>query len=238
MSSILSKAAIDRAGKRLRDDAIPRPEDVAIYNEYRASLEPALREVAEVVSRWDPFTPHHVFSRLKRLDSVIDKLRRGHFRLSGINDIAGCRLIVDGIDRQNDAVNVLARQFPGCRITDYRTREHVSGYVAVHLNVRASAGHLVEIQVRTELQNRWAILSERLALMPHVGKGIKYGTGDAEILARLQHVSDIAAKFDAAQSARFSRAGSVSDGPAEAIEAALDREIDAILERADWLRGH
>jgi ppGpp synthetase/RelA/SpoT-type nucleotidyltranferase len=230
MSSTLSKAAIDRAGKHLRDDAIPRPEDVAIYNEYRASLAPALREVEDVVSRWDPFTPHHVFSRLKRVDNVIDKLRRGHVRLSGINDIAGCRVIVDGIDSQDYAVNVIARHFPGCRVTDDRTREHVSGYVAVHLNVRASTGQFVEVQVRTEIQNRWAILSERLALMPHIGKGLKHGAGDGELLVRLQRASDLATRLDAAQTA--------SGRSAESIQADLSREIDAILERADWLRGH
>jgi ppGpp synthetase/RelA/SpoT-type nucleotidyltranferase len=178
----LSKGAIDRAGKRLRDEAVPRPEDVAVYEQYRASLGDSLDEVVRQVGAWDPGQPHQpITTRLKRIESTIDKLRRGNFRLTGINDIAGCRLVVSGLARQDEAVSAIAAMFPGCRVTDYRRGQHVSGYVAVHLNVRSSRGHLVEVQVRTIVQNRWAVVSEHLSRLPQVGKEIKYGGGPANL---------------------------------------------------------
>jgi ppGpp synthetase/RelA/SpoT-type nucleotidyltranferase len=192
----LSKAAVDRAGKRLRDEVVPRPEDVAVYEEYRASLGESLAEVVSQVANWDPPQLQPVTTRLKRIESVIDKLRRGNFRLSGINDVAGCRLIVDGLRRQDDAVTAISGMFPGCRISDYRLREHISGYVAVHLNVRSSTGHLVEVQVRTVMQHRWALTSEELSRAPHIGKGVKYGSGPPELRDLLAALSRLAVSVD------------------------------------------
>lgn len=198
----LSKGAIDRAGKRLRDDEVARPDDVAVYDQYRASLADSLAEVVVRVVSSDPARHSNVSSRLKRIDSVIDKLRRGDFRLTGINDIAGCRLIVPGLIEQDEAVSVITAIFPGCRVTDYRERQHISGYVAVHLNVRSSQNQLVEIQVRTRRQNSWAILSERLAQMPHIGKAIKYGGGPARWQERMAGVSSLGVRLDRRERAR------------------------------------
>jgi ppGpp synthetase/RelA/SpoT-type nucleotidyltranferase len=190
MSSTLSKAAIDRAGKHLRDDAIPRPEDVAIYNEYRASLADRLAEVKAVVESVGVEREEDVAARLKRLESVVAKLRRQPtLKLSAIQDIAGCRVIVQGLSAQDVIVEKLTKAFPGCRVMDRRVQANNSGYRAVHLVVKTEDRRSVEIQVRTLAQHDWALFSEQLADHANVGMNIKYGGGPLMIRAALMKMS-------------------------------------------------
>lgn len=226
MSSTLSKAAIDRAGKRLRDDAIPRPEDVAIYNEYRASLEPALAEVEDVVRSIGG--EDAVSSRLKRLDSVIAKLRRGDFKLTQIQDIAGCRLLVLGLVEQDAALSTLLDALDCRRVTDYRTSDHIAGYTAVHMLCRADGEKPVEVQIRTLMQQLWALTSERLAHRPSVGMDIKYGTGPLDIRARLQVLSGRCREYDLLVGSGRMRAAELNS-----VHAEIEQEVADLLRLVD-----
>lgn len=89
-----------------------------------------------------------------------------------MQDIAGVRIVAD-MDRveQDAMVDRIRVLFDGSKVIDRRlTPSH--GYRAVHVIV-STGGHLVEIQVRTELQHLWAQAVERVADM--FGRGIRYG---------------------------------------------------------------
>jgi ppGpp synthetase/RelA/SpoT-type nucleotidyltranferase len=103
-----------------------------------------------------------------------------------MQDIAGCRLTVADIGKQDEVVAELKRLFARSIIVD--RRQHPShGYRAVHLIVDNS-GKFVEIQIRTSLQHLWAELSEKLSDV--VDGAIKYGGGDKDVRLLLNLVSD------------------------------------------------
>lgn len=107
----------------------------------------------------------------KTPESIVAKLRRSSTKLSRMQDIAGCRLVVDNRPRQDEAVEALLGIFPGAKVVD--RRKHPShGYRAVHLVVGAEH-RLVEIQVRTALQDRWANVVEHLG--EEIGVDLKHG---------------------------------------------------------------
>ena len=190
-----SNAAIDRLGKRLRDSDVPDPADVAAYIEWSATFEEPLRDVLNIVDEASVRAGvplDEKTSRIKQLYSIVAKLRRGHPRLSSIDDIAGCRVVVD---RETD-VNTLVLQLATAnvkRVRDYR-RQHRNGYRAVHLTLNNDAGQTVELQVRTEVQHAWAGVSERRAAI--VGHAVKYGGGPPEEQARLIMLSSIGRLLD------------------------------------------
>lgn len=222
----LSKAAINRAGDRLRDDAVPRPEDVAVYNAYVESLAVALAEVSGVVrsvsARGD------VAVRFKRLESAIAKLRRGNFKLSQIQDIAGCRLLVADLEEQDRALGALLAALDCRRVTDYRITDHISGYVAVHMLCRAGGDKPVEVQIRTRAQHTWALTSERLSKAASVGIDIKYGLGPAEVRAPLQALSKLCRQYDSRIAAGDSDRAFLTG-----LENAIKREVDVLLRAVD-----
>ncbi len=95
-------------------------------------------------------------------------------RLSQMQDIAGCRLIVDDFESQQVIVRRLHRQLaPLGKVKSVDRRRRPShGYRAVHLIVTVD-GKPVEIQVRTLYQHLWAELSESAA--DRYGSQVKYG---------------------------------------------------------------
>ena len=128
----------------------------------------------------------------KSTTSIVEKLRRESIRLSQMQDIAGCRHVCRGIREQDDVVARAADLFAGTRVIDRRNRPS-HGYRAVHLLVPVE-GYQIELQVRTELQQVWAQLSERLA--DRYGQGIKYGEGDDELLNMLTGTSLLMARLE------------------------------------------
>ena len=155
--SQFSKAAIDRLGKRLRDSETPDPADVAAYIEWSATFEEPLRATLDIIDaacERAGVSLDEKTSRIKQLYSIVAKLRRGHPRLSSIDDIAGCRAVVE---READ-VNALVLQLATAqvkRVRDYRQRDR-NGYRAVHLTLVNDSGQAVELQLRTEIQHVWA----------------------------------------------------------------------------------
>ena len=112
-----------------------------------------------------------VAQRLKRMPSIISKLERlPRISLSQMQDIGGCRVVVEGPDHAFD----LAADLAGSRIRhglvrykNYITHPRPSGYRGIHLvysynSERSSQwqGLKVEVQVRSELQHQWATAVE------------------------------------------------------------------------------
>ena len=192
----LSNNQIDRLGDRLRDRV--RPEDRELYFDWREEFVTALDEVQ---SRVESALPRlGAVPRRKTLDSTTAKLVRETIRLSQVQDIAGCRIVVEDLDRQNDAVERLLREFDEARVEDLRHAPH-HRYRAVHVIVRATNGRVVEVQVRTVLQDVWAQLSEKLA--DRFGIEVKYGQGPHAVHSALDYMSEVGWAVDSGGDTAF-----------------------------------
>ena len=185
-------SSLIKLGHRLRE--VPSDDDVLRYDAFRAGFQPALEEIERRCRGLVPLASS-LTARLKTLESTQAKLRRQASRLHRIQDIAGLRVVVANTVIQDEALVALAAAFPSCHIDDYRvSTQH--GYRAVHVIVRSTSGHSVEIQLRTVPQNVWANLSELLAqgLAPE----LKYGSGPPKALEALASLSQVTTDFDEA----------------------------------------
>jgi ppGpp synthetase/RelA/SpoT-type nucleotidyltranferase len=168
------KAQVDNLGDRLRA-GLPNDNDLDLLDAYRQSFELAYRKVVNMIRVTSGDTP--TGRPGKSTTSIIAKLNRETMRLSQMQDIAGCRLVVDDLEAQQAVVRRLQRQLAALgkvKSVDRRRRPS-HGYRAVHLIVTVN-GKPVEIQVRTLYQHLWAELSESAA--DRHGNQVKYG-GDA-----------------------------------------------------------
>ena len=189
-----SKSALDRAGRRLKESESPPDEDLNLYNAYRTSFAPHLRNLVKtIVSAINDAAEISMDTRLKQPKSVIAKLRRHQTKLSTIEDIGGCRIIVETMLDARSVVDVLSDSLDVVRKRDYWDGLH-DGYRACHLIARLSERHRVEIQVRTEIQNEWANLSEYLS--HRVDPEVKYGGGPPTLRSDLDRLSWKGAELD------------------------------------------
>jgi hypothetical protein len=118
-------------------------------------------------------------------------------KLSRMQDITGCRILVGDIAEQNRAAKILQMDFPDAITMDRRTKPS-HGYRAIHLVVRVQGRHL-EIQIRTYLQHRWADLSQKLA--DCVDSAIKYGGGPGKWQTLLFDLGITVAEYENLESA-------------------------------------
>lgn len=182
-SSDLTKSQVDRLGDRLRKGDISE-DDLRLLDTYRRSFTEVYEQIVTLIR--DRLELEPTGRPAKSTTSIVEKLRRESIRLSQIQDIAGCRLIVSDIAAQDFVVTQLKGIIDKSVTVD--RREHPShGYRAVHVIVD-SGSKLVEIQVRTSLQHLWAEVSEKLSDV--VDSRIKYGEGDEVVLTLLGGMSD------------------------------------------------
>lgn len=170
----MSKTQIDRLGDRLKKGGIT-DDDLRLLDTYRRSFTEAYGIVIGDIRQKLKLEP--TGRPAKSTTSVSDKLRRESIRLTQIQDIAGCRIIVLDIANQNEVVESLENLFENVSVVDRRERPS-HGYRAVHLIINL-LGKPIEIQVRTAMQHLWAELSEKYSDV--VNPAIKYGGGDEEI---------------------------------------------------------
>jgi hypothetical protein len=142
-------------------------------------------------------------------------LKRESIRLSQLQDIAGCRVVVPSAVRQEQVLSRLTNRFPGSRIVDRRVQPS-HGYRAIHLIV-AVDGMLVEVQLRTALQHAWAELSEKTADM--LDPAIKYGGGPEAFRNALLDLSQVLERVERFELETSRRRREVARG-ARGLEAA------------------
>jgi ppGpp synthetase/RelA/SpoT-type nucleotidyltranferase len=150
-----------------------------------------LRSMVKTRNLWGRVT-----QRLKRVDRIVGKLVRfPEMALSRMEDIGGCRVVVRTLEdlqqlqsRIQDAWSKDIR-----RVRDYITNPKPTGYRAVHLVVNRK-DVLVEIQLRTTMQHRWAMEVERLEFKTRAL--LKDGKGDPQILRFFQVLGDALAALD------------------------------------------
>jgi ppGpp synthetase/RelA/SpoT-type nucleotidyltranferase len=183
----VSKTQIDRLGDRLKKREITET-DLRMLDEFRHSFYEAYKVVISTIKKELGLEP--TGRPAKSTTSIYEKLQRESIRLTQVQDIAGCRLIVFGVLEQERVVGLLAKVFEDAEIIDRRaTPSH--GYRAVHLIVTRGE-KLVEVQVRTSYQHVWAELSEKLSDL--FDPTIKYGGGDETLIQLLAHWSGVVQK--------------------------------------------
>jgi len=164
----LSNSQINKLGNRLR--VYPHSDqDLQLLDEFRNSYSQTFDAVRRILQRR---SVEPVARNIKSTLSIVAKLRRQpNLNLSQIQDIAGCRIIVPNIARQDEEVKDLRVDFPEAHVKDRRlVPSH--GYRAVHVIARVDQKSF-EIQVRTLLQQQWAELSEKASDI--IDPEIKYG---------------------------------------------------------------
>jgi putative GTP pyrophosphokinase len=184
-----TKSQIDRLGERLRKGS-PSEADLRLLDEYRRSFGEAYDEVVRTIKKRLNLQP--TGRPAKSTTSIIEKLRRESIRLSQVQDIAGCRVIVANVRAQDRAVQLLQKAFLNTVVLNRKTTPS-HGYRAIHVTVRISET-LIEIQVRSTLQHLWAEFSERLA--DKVDPAIKYGGGHEQIRQALSQASELVAEYE------------------------------------------
>jgi putative GTP pyrophosphokinase len=187
---VTSRTQIDKLGERLK--AGPTTEaDLRLLDEYRLTFAGAYQAVIDQIVALGLGPTGRPAKSTK---AIIEKLRRESIRLTQIQDIAGCRVIVETMTEQDSAVAALRLATPVSTVLDRRVRPSY-GYRAVHV-VAEVAGHPVEVQVRTRRQHVWAELSEKVA--DSFDPAIKYGGGPLAVRAALETFSDVIYRVDCA----------------------------------------
>lgn len=177
----VSKTQIDRLGERLKEGRHTE-SDLRMLDDYRRSFSQAYEAVIHAIRQ----RGHFPTGRLaKSTLSIVEKLRRESLRLSQMQDIAGCRVVVGRIVEQEQFVSSLLMDFPNASVMDRRNCPS-HGYRAIHM-IPEILGKPIEIQVRTSLQHLWAEVSEKSADV--LDPTIKYGGGPESWRTFLAQVS-------------------------------------------------
>ena len=182
MTAKLSNTQIDRLGDRLRQGS-PSESDLILLDGYRRSFGEAYDIVVRTIR--DRLQLESTGRPAKSTSSLIEKLHRESIRLSQVQDISGCRVVVTDVAEQARVIASLESNFPGASVVD-RKENPSYGYRAVHVIARFS-GKLIEIQVRSMLQHIWAELSEKHADV--IDPDIKYGGGPEIVQKALATIS-------------------------------------------------
>jgi GTP pyrophosphokinase len=199
----VTKTQVNKAGqtvrRRLRGEAVSDEafaRALAVIQEYRAGHQyPLLR--ANMGLRSAVAAEHcrvEVSQRLKRLTTIVDKLRREPtMALGNMQDIGGCRAVVDSIAEVRRVQDRLLRRRITLRVVDYIAQPRSSGYRAVHVIVayrdRSGAPWSIEVQLRTQTMHEWAIAVERLSGRLQQGD-LKSGDGPVPVKDWLAAVSE------------------------------------------------
>lgn len=197
-----SKKQINNAGKTLSKQNISeteRQEALEIVNNWRSSHAYPLSVITNNLRRNNKNAL--VVQRLKRLDSITSKLKRNPtMELYRMQDLGGCRVIVDTID---DVYNA-EKQFEHSSarhikkgFKDYIQTPKTSGYRCFHAIYKYHSDKvdtynknmLIEIQFRTKLQHIWATALETIGL--YEKQNFKASQGDENVLRFFMLMSSI-----------------------------------------------
>lgn len=174
-----------------REDAVLRNDGGVLYQNYQEFLQlqhlynAAIKEIQmrlEVLN--DEFSVkfsrspiHHIESRLKSPQSILEKLQRKGFPASlesakkNVNDIAGVRVVCCYIDDVYRVEEMLLRQsdMELVKRQDYIKTPNYNGYRSLHLDLRVpiflsdrTEHVLAEVQLRTVAMDFWASLEHDL----------------------------------------------------------------------------
>ena len=174
-----SKGEINRAGNIIRNsestqDEINRATD--IIDNWRASHAYPLHVMYMHLRKLGKPKNILVVERLKRLDSIINKLKRTPgMELWRMQDLGGCRCILSSVDEVysfSDKSKKTRIRHEFKRSYDYIKEPKPSGYRSLHLVYKFysdkketyNRNMLIELQFRTHLQHIWATALETMGI--------------------------------------------------------------------------
>lgn len=201
-----SNARTDKAGVALTKDIADIDEYIAleqVFDEYRKGHLLPLTETTLELQNWlsNYGSSYYIAQRLKRKPQIIRKLKRLSVRLTQLQDIGGCRIIVEtnkDVDKLHNYIREkLASQttIKLLRETDYREKgRDDTGYRALHLIMHRSE-YKLELQIRSRIQHYWAESIERTSVI--YGYHLKEKEGDNIVIQYFKTLSDIFAEIEA-----------------------------------------
>lgn len=235
-----SGSKIQKAGKILAtsDSMSEEYKDALIVlNNWRASHAYPLHVVTTSLKHQNSQNPQAIIvQRLKRLDSILGKIERfPTMNLYKMQDIGGCRVILDSIDDVYKAINTYKYSRVRHKLikeTDYIKNPKISGYRSYHMVYQFHSDKketynknmFIEIQFRTKLQHIWATAVEMMGI--YTKSNLKSSQGDEDILRFFTVVSSIFA---------IQEKQSVCPGTSESIDELLN-EMHQIDEKHNILR--
>ncbi|HEX3559288.1 MAG TPA: hypothetical protein VHU19_08785 [Pyrinomonadaceae bacterium] len=119
MTKEVSKTQIDRLGNRLKGGHITE-DDLRLLDQYRRSFTEVYEMVVGTIRGELGLEP--TGRPAKPTTSIADKLKRESIRLTRIQGIAGCRIIVSDIAEQESVIQSLTGLFQLPSLTDERSR--------------------------------------------------------------------------------------------------------------------
>ncbi len=203
-SSKYSKSEINKTGSIIADPSSSkedRDNALVILNNWRAAHAYPLQVICSNLRLRNPDAI--VVQRLKRLESITGKIERfPNMSLYRMQDLGGCRVIVDTIDQVYEAVekykksrirHILKREY------DYIQNPKESGYRSYHMVYQFQSDKketynknmLIEIQFRTKLQHIWATAVEMMGI--YTKSNLKSSQGNKDILRFFTLVSSVIA---------------------------------------------
>lgn len=200
-----SKNQVDKAGKKAVSENITQTERdncLCIIDKWRALHAFPMDEIAKNINKITKNKKDKIIvQRLKKLDTILDKLKRNHsdMRLSRMQDLGGCRVILPTIEDVYNLNNELKSKM------NYKLRSEKdyikapnpkTGYRGIHLIYEftdkknpQNNGLLIEVQLRTKLQHLWATAVETVGML--TGNGLKFGQGDFKWISFFKNVSEL-----------------------------------------------
>jgi ppGpp synthetase/RelA/SpoT-type nucleotidyltranferase len=205
--SLPSRTKIDKAGLALAKskfrDEVEYIELEEAFDGYRkAHLQPLSEttlELQQLLSNYG--APYYIAQRLKRKPQIVRKLNRLSVRLTQLQDIGGCRIIV----HRNSDVDKLVKYlrdsvgtqniFTIERTTDCREKgRDDTGYRALHVILKRS-GVFLELQIRSRIQHYWAESIERTSVI--YGYHLKESEGSPQVIQYFKTLSDVFFEIEA-----------------------------------------
>lgn len=204
-----SKSKIDKSGYALAkgkyQDEVELLDLEDVFDEYRkAHLQPLSETTIELQLLMANYgAPYYIAQRIKRKPQIVRKLNRLSVRLTQLQDIGGCRIIVQKNIDVDKLLEYLKRQvvkqqiFTIEKITDYRERgRDDTGYRALHVILKRSGFHL-ELQIRSRVQHYWSESIERTSVI--YGHHLKEKEGDPQVIKYFKSLSDVFFEIEASR---------------------------------------
>lgn len=199
---LYSRKKVQKAGEVLIDSKASvgeKKQAMEVLSNWRAAhavpMHSLLITLRQNVFKIDPQAL--IVQRLKRLPSILEKLKRYEsMKLQRIQDIGGCRAILQNVDLVESLLERLQKSKTRnklIKINDYLNTPKDTGYRGVHLvykyNGRKKDYHnlLIEIQLRSKIQHSWATAVELVGNFTN--EALKSSEGDPDWLSFFKYVS-------------------------------------------------
>ncbi|WP_421777033.1 RelA/SpoT domain-containing protein [Gardnerella sp. KA00243] len=186
--TIISRKQATAAGKILKEligqqNSEEYRKQILILDSWRHQHEePAQIFFKKLVGIINKYPDAMATYRLKRKESILKKLYRsnGNFELGAMDDIAGCRAIVNSVSEVYEVYNEILNLKEAGEIDIKKTKDYIenpekSGYRSLHIIIKQTLKqenidrqYRIELQIRTKLQHYWSTAVEAMSEIDNV----------------------------------------------------------------------